>query len=76
MIALDYNNQEQHLTTPKSETLKVTHDILAEILEVMHDTLRLLKKNTIKQPLAAPSEEAKAAVSRSGKTMNRILYGR
>jgi DUF438 domain-containing protein len=70
------NDLEQHLVNPRSKALKATHDIIAEVLEIMHDTLRLLKKNTLKQPLTAVSEEAKAAVSRSGKTMNRILYGR
>jgi hypothetical protein len=67
---------EKHLTNPDFSELKITHEIISEILEVMHETLRLLKKNTLKTPLTETSEEAKIAIEHSNKTMNKILYGR
>lgn len=67
---------EAHLKNPRFRRLISTSQLVAEMLDVMHSTLRLLKKKAIKSPLPEASEEAKVAVAHSQNTLNSKLHGR
>ncbi len=66
---------EDHISQSRFRSLQSALDITSEMIEVLHNILRVLQKNTLKQPLANRSEEAILAVARSKKTLNK-LYGR
>lgn len=67
----------EHQTTSSAYSdLKTSYEIISEVIEVMYQTLRLLKKNTLKTPLAVPSEEAEIAIRHSKNIMNKIPYDR
>ncbi|WP_149693574.1 hypothetical protein [Chitinophaga sp. CF418] len=63
---------EGHMLQSKFTSLQPSLDITSEFIEVLHSILRLLKKNTLKQPLTNTTEEAALAVNRSNKTMNKL----
>jgi hypothetical protein len=66
---------EEHMSQSRFRSLQPSLTTTSEMIEVLHNISRLLRKNTLKQPLTNTSEEATLAVNRSKKTMNK-LYGR
>lgn len=66
---------EEHVSQSRFRSLQPSLNITSEMIEVLHNISRVLRKNTLKQPLTNTSEEATLAVNRSQKTMNK-LYGR
>ncbi|PWV48387.1 hypothetical protein [Chitinophaga sp. S165] len=66
---------EDHMSQSRFRALQPSLDITSEMIHVLHSISRVLRKNTLKQPLTKRSEEAILAVNRSKKTMNK-LYGR
>ena len=65
---------ETHLE--KEEAFAILCKIVAEMLEVIHDTTILLKKNSLKIPIRPRSKEAEFAVLQSQATIKKIFYGR
>ncbi|WP_109700682.1 hypothetical protein [Chitinophaga deserti] len=53
------------LTNPRFALLSKAYSQTGEVLDVMYDILTILKKNNIKTPITAPSEEAKITIRHS-----------
>jgi hypothetical protein len=67
---------EKRSAIRKYKELSIAHGITKEILDVTYNILRVLKKNSLKTPMADISEEAKIAIGHSQNTLNKILNGR